>query len=148
MVKTSMLKLTLVISSLGIILCAIACNNGSTNTSSIPPFFPVLKEPETVYPDALAWGTLVLEDNCLRLKSHSPFGDSSLLIWPYGYTLIIDGNEIHVVDNHGQVVANLGDSIKVGGGRTTLEVVEKYIGETLPDNCTGPYWLVSGVTTD
>lgn len=124
-----------------------ACNTASSS-SPLPTFFPVLKEPETVYPDALAWGTLVLENNSLRLKPHSLIGESSLLIWPYGYTLNINEDEIHVVDNHGQVVASLGDSIKVGGGHTTLEVVEKYIGEPLPDNFTGPYWLVSGVTTD
>ena len=39
----------------------------------------------------------------------------------------------------------LASRIKVGGGEVPSEMVEKYIGKPLSDNCTGPYWLVSGV---
>jgi hypothetical protein len=39
----------------------------------------------------------------------------------------------------------VGDKIKVGGGEVPVEIVEKYIGQQLPDDCTGPYWLVSKV---
>jgi hypothetical protein len=137
-----------VVPLLAITLLLGGCSGNPAEPPLTNPYFPVLKEPETTYPDALAEGTLVLEDNCLRLKPHSLIGESSLLIWPYGYTLNINGDEIHVVDNKDQVVASLGDSIKVGGGHIILEIVEKYIGKSLPDNCPGPYWLVSGVIKD
>ena len=127
---------------LGILLAVpimlVACND---NTPPVTPYFPVLKEPESIYPESLAMGRLSIIDNCLRLKP----GESLLLIWPYGYTLAINGGEISVVDNKGHIVARVGDSIKVGGGEIPLEIVEKYIGGPLPDNCTGPYWLVSHI---
>jgi hypothetical protein len=121
----------------------VSCNNSPTSSS--PPFFPVLKEPNPINFDLLAVGRLSLEDNCLRLKPLALFGESLLLIWPYGYTLKIEGKKIRVVDNNGIVVASVGDKIKVGGGEISLEMVEEYIGEPLSDNCTGPYWRVSKI---
>jgi len=136
--------------ALGIILMIpimlVACNENSTTSS--PPFFPVLKEPQSIGLEALAVGRLSLKDNCLRLTPLFLFGEGELLIWPYGYTLKIDGKEIRVVDNNGLVVASVGDKIKVGGGEIPLEMVEKNIGESLPDNCPGPYWSVSSIVEE
>ena len=53
----------------------VGCQN---DTSS--PYLPVLKEAESVYPAALAKGRLVLDDNCLRLKSFYFFSKGDLLI--------------------------------------------------------------------
>ena len=120
----------------------VACHNTSSS-----PLFPVqlekyAKEP---YPTALGRGWLALDDNCLRLKPFYFFGKGVLLIWPYGYSLETESKEIRILDNDGRVVARVGHWIKVGGGEVPLEIVEKYIGKPLSDNCTGPYWLVSGV---
>lgn len=109
------------------------------------PFFPVLSEPNSIYPSNLARGRLVLDDNCLRLKPLYFFGRGVLLIWPYGYSLKTEDNTIRVTDSDGLMVARVGDWIKVGGGEIPVEIVEKYLGKPLPENYPGPYWIVSGV---
>jgi hypothetical protein len=125
--------------------------NNSFTTIPPAPFFAVKKEadPNYIYFDALAEGKLVLDNNNLRLKPSWGKGDvwskGELLIWPYGYSLRIEGKEIQIIDNYGHLVARVGDKIKVGGGEVPAEIVEKYIGQQLPDDCTGPYWLVSRV---
>jgi hypothetical protein len=106
------------------------------------PFFPVQMDGLDQM-NALAEGKLVLDSGYLRLKPS--FGESHLLIWPYGYSLSIEGKEIQVIDSDGQVAARVGDRIKVGGGEVPAEIVERYIGQPLPDNCPGPYWIVSEV---
>ncbi len=128
-----------------------SCHDNSFTTTPPAPFFAVKKEadPNYIYFDALAEGKLVLDNNNLRLKPSWGKGDvwskGELLIWPYGYSLRIEGKEIQIIDNYGHLVARVGDKIKVGGGEVPAEIVEKYIGQQLPDDCTGPYWLVSRV---
>lgn len=87
------------------------------------------KEP---YSTALGRGWLALDDNCLRLKPFHFFHKGDLLVWPYGYSLETGSKEIRILDNDGRV----GDWIKVGGGEVPSEIVEKYIGKPLSDNCT------------
>lgn len=120
-------------------IVAVGCHD---NTPSLTPFFPVQKSGLDQML-SLAEGKLVLDNGYLRLKRF--FGKGDLLIWPYGYSLRIEGKEIQAIDSDGQVVARVGDRIKVGGGEVPAEIVEKYIGQPLPDNCTGPYWIVSEV---
>lgn len=124
-------------------IMSISCH-GNSFTQPIP-FSPVQKEydPSYIYPTALLEGKLVLDNSNLRLK---PFwGKGDLPIWPYGYSLRITDKQIEVIDNDGQLVARVGDKIKVGGGEVPAEIVEEYIGRQLPDDCEGPYWLVSEV---
>ena len=48
---------------------------------------------------------------------------------------------MQVIDSTGQVAANVGDIVTIGGGfvpkPTFLELTEP-----LPEDCSGPYWLV------
>ena len=130
---------------LGIVLImATACNDTSSSTSSSTPFFPVQKELGRMYPTALAGGKLVLDNCCLRLKD-SAYDYSCLPIWPYGYSLSIEGKEIQVIDNNGKPIARVGDTITVGGGEISAEIAAKYSVQPLPDSCSGPFWLVSKV---
>lgn len=125
-------------------IVAIGCHD---NTPSLTPFFPVQKSGLDQML-SLAEGKLVLDNGYLRIKRILALrfiGESDLLIWPYGYSLRIEGKEIQVIDSDGQVVARVGDRIKVGGGEVPAEIVEKYIGQPLPDDCKGPYWIVSEV---
>ena len=92
---------------------------------------------------SLAEGKLVLDNGYLRLKGF--FGKGDLLIWSYGFSLCTEGKKIQIIDSDGQVVARVGDRIKVGGGQVPAEIVEKYIGQPLPDDCKGPYWIISRV---
>jgi hypothetical protein len=132
--------------SLSTMVMLFSCdNNGSLST---PPFFPILKAPEPFRLEALAQGKLSLKDNCLRLTPVLLPGDGLLLIWPYGYTLKIEGSDVSIVDDSGLVVAKVGEKIKVGGGEITLERAEQYLGVSLSEKHPGPYWRVSEVIKD
>ena len=114
---------------------AAACNDGSPVA-----FFPVQKESGLEQMLALLEGRLELVDGYLRVvHSHGSY----LAIWPHGFSVRAEGSEIQVLDGDDQVVAIVGETIKVGGGETTAEVVELYIGKSLPDDCVGPFWIVS-----
>lgn len=117
-------------------LLLISCNS---NTTSV--YFPVLKEPISAYPEGAFKGWLILDNNCLRLKGFYFFGKGSLLIWPNGYSLETENGRIHVVDNNGNIVARVGERIKFAGGEIPKESVEQLIGESLPENVTGPFIL-------
>jgi len=137
--------LLIALTTILVALLATACPNNSTNISTPAPFFPVQRGGLDQM-TALAEGKLVLDNGYLRLKGF--FGEGESLVWPYGFSLRTEGKEIQVIDSDGQLVARVGERIKVGGGEVPAEIVEKYIGQPLPDNCTGPYWIVSEVITD
>jgi len=115
-------------------------NGDSVNTSSSAPFFPVQKDPNLDYMEALLVGELVIEDGCLRV-------DDDLLVWPHGFSLSIEGEVIQVIDDTGQPIARVGDKVEVSGGEVgTSELPEGYLSEIsaqLPsDRCLGPYWII------
>jgi hypothetical protein len=115
-------------------------NGDSVNTSSSAPFFPVQKDPNLDYMEALLVGELVIEDGCLRV-------DDDLLVWPHGFSLSIEGEVIQVIDDTGQPIARVGDKVEVSGGEVgTSELPEGYLSEIsaqLPsDCCLGPYWII------
>jgi len=126
-----------------LVMVPIVATGCPDNTSLPAPFFPVQESSDLDQMPALAEGKLVLDNGYLRLKGF--FGEGELLIWPYGFSLRIEGKEIQVIDSDGQVAACVGGRIKVGGGEVPAETAEKYIGQLLPDDCKGPYWIVSGV---
>lgn len=140
-------KVLILLSMLIIVLStSFACNDNSTSISSSSPFFPVQKAGLDGM-TALLEGKLELDNGYLRVKY---FDNNYLLIWPYGFSLRTEGEEIQVIDSNGQVVARVGDKIRVGGGERTgekaKEFIEKYIVEQpLPDDCQSPYWIVAGV---
>ena len=140
--------LLIVLTTFLIALLATACLNNSTNISSPAPFFPVQRGGLDQM-DALLEGRLELDNGCLRVKY---FDDNYLLIWPHGFSLRTEGKEIQVIDSDGQLVARVGDRMKVSGGEVHAEfdefIAEEIIGQPLLDNCTGPYWIVSEVITD
>jgi hypothetical protein len=96
------------------------------------------------YPSALATGILSLNDGYLRLE-YQGTTDSDMLIWPPGFSIHVQAGTIHVLNKDGNQVARIGDKIQAGGGQVPLVIVEKYTGQTLPEDCPGPYWLVSEV---
>lgn len=98
------------------------------------PYFPVQKEIPEAFLLALLPGKLVLDEEYLRVND-------SLILWPYGYTLEIQEDDIWVADEEGRRVARVGDWIEIGGGFIPEEYVEEKIGDTLPESCTGPFFL-------
>ena len=137
-----------------VLSAAVACNDNSTSisssTSSSTPFFPVQKAGLSRM-EALLEGRLELDNGCLRVKySDGNYLGNYLLIWPHGFSLHTKGEEIQVIDINGQIVARVGDKITVGGGEIPGEgakelIEESIVDQPLPDNCTGPYWIVSNV---
>jgi hypothetical protein len=110
-------------------------------------FFPVQldKYIGTPYPETLAIGTLVIDGRYLQLKPLSNTGNSSLLIWPPGFSVRAEDNVVHVLNKDGKTIANTGDKIRVSGGQVSTQVVETYIGNPLPADSKGPYWLIGYV---
>lgn len=128
-----------------ILSTAVACNDNSASISKSPSYFPVQKAGMNTMEALLEGVRLELDDNgCLRVKY---FDDNYLLIWPHGFSIRTEGEEIQVIDDNGQVVACVGDKINVGGGEFPGEKAREYIEESiveqpLPDDCPGPYWIV------
>ena len=75
----------------------------------------------------------------LRLKRTADL--HALIIWPYGYSLKIEGNEIWIINEKGQAVTKAGDTIKLGGGFVDASASEERMGHALPEAATGPYFI-------
>jgi hypothetical protein len=127
----------------------------SPATSAIPsvPYFPVRKKASDQFLDGLIRGQLVIENNCVRVKSiHLPnepqFANSpessSLIIWPYGYSLDTSGEKPQVLDEKQQPIAVIGDFFYAGGGGDyPRSFVEAAISQNLPVWVQGPFWIAS-----
>lgn len=100
------------------------------------PYFPVQAEVQELGLLAQMTGELVLDDGCLRVWD-------TLILWPYGYTLEIEDGDIWVVSEHSERVTKVGDRVRMGGGQISAEFAEEKIGRSLPEGCTGPFWLVA-----
>lgn len=123
---------------LSIIGCA--CGEDSDAVLTSTPYFPAQSDPGFFQMQARAEGRLILDEGYLRLKP--TFGESYMIIWPYGHTVRLEDKTIQVLDTDGQVVARVGDRMEIGGGVVdSTEVIEDYIGQPLPPDCTGPYWI-------
>jgi hypothetical protein len=122
-----------------VLICIIpGCSSDESSTS----YFPVAGGKSGM--EALATGVLIIDDDYLRL-SPSYSDDTYLIIWPRGYSLDTEGDEIRILDEDGNVVAMVGDNISAAGGEVDIGIVKKYIGESLPGDCNGPFWLASEV---
>jgi hypothetical protein len=101
------------------------------------PYFPVQSEVQKIGLGALLSGELVIDDNgCLRVFNY-------LILWPYGYTFEMEGNDIWVVNEEEVRVAKVGDKVRMGGGEIPPDFAEEKIGQALPEDCAGSYWLVA-----
>jgi hypothetical protein len=105
-------------------------------------YFPQLAVP-LGNTDFLVRGELTIENGCLRVsKANLATGDSFLLIWDLNFASRKEQGVVQVIDsNTGEVLASVGDYVEVGGGLAPSDV-EKYLKEPIPNECSGPYWLV------
>jgi hypothetical protein len=107
-------------------------------------FFPrqVKTEGERAVMQALTRGTLVLVDNCIRLERGKSL-ENYLLIWPPDFNLSIENGTIEILNEDGETVAHIGDRVRIGGGEVhSLVMLDKFIQEQVPSQCTGPYWII------
>ena len=92
-------------------------------------------------------GRLILTDNgCLRLGDSEGRGRyAPMLIWPPDYSLITEGNNVRIINENGQVAAEVGDYIQVGGGGLSslqVDAIPESLRQKLPERCSPPYHLV------
>ncbi len=139
-------------------LCATACSDTPTSEASTAPlvvsslvsFFPVQLEKyaSEPYPSALATGEIVLTDGYLRLSSVPDPTSQPLIIWPAGFSVQVNNGKIQIINEAKNLVFNIGDNVKIGGGEVPAGIVEKYIGQAIPAGCEGPYWIASGIEAE
>lgn len=109
------------------------------------PFFPTQKNVNDMM-TARTEGILIVDNGYLRLKSILS-ENSSLLIWPYGFSLDMEGDDIKILDKEGEEVARVGDVVNMGGGDVPKEYAEDFMGRKLPDGAKGPFWVVGEVVS-
>lgn len=119
-----------------------ACQSKAIDTNSVVPFFPQQQISPSVFMDALLVGKLVLVGSCLRVEDNN---NNYVLIWPQGFSLKTADKFIQISDGAGNLVAQVGDNINVSGGEILSEQIGNYVSQTLPNDCSGPYWIVASV---
>lgn len=95
-------------------------------------FFPVENKPSLAYPLARCNGRLVLVNNSIHIVGI--FGSGYLIIWPYGYSVEKDRFIPVIRNDHGKIIARVGDWVTIGGGNTTRENAETIIGQSISTN--------------
>ena len=91
--------------------------------------------------NALMGGELVLENGCLRVKV-SADDPSVLIIWDLRFSTRTEDGVVQLLDTlTGNVLASVGDFVRMGGGFISPPT---YLGlvDPVPEECPGPYWLV------
>ena len=107
-------------------------------------FFPHQKiiNGEWAAMEALTRGTLVLDNNCIRLERNNSLANY-LLIWPPDFNISNENSTIQIVNGDGNIVAAIGDRVEMSGGEISLlSMLDNSIQEQVPPQCTGPYWLM------
>ena len=104
--------------------------------------FPQLRMRSVGFMEALLVGKLIVKDGCLRVSASE--GDRGhLIIWQPDYFLNSNEGVIEILDRNGEVVARVGEEIRMGGGEVALtENLQRQLREPLPAQCEGPYWLM------
>ena len=127
------------------IILVAACRDDAAAASPAPLFPRQEYEPSEMML-ALFSGELTVVDDCLRATDSD--GNSILPIWPHDFSLYIQGDAVQILDGSGNLVAQVGDQLGIGGGEIPLWFARTKIDSTtqlILDACPGPYWLVGQV---
>jgi hypothetical protein len=146
-----MKKLNLILISILLFVSSISFTGCEKDITESDIYFPTLEEPANAHMDALARGKLILDGGYILLKSSFLFfTEDMLLIWPYGYSVEVEKGNIHILDDNGDIVASVGDHVKIGGGQSTVSHshLENLVGKPLPDRWEGTCWIVSEIVND
>jgi hypothetical protein len=105
------------LAALFVLLVATALSGcGTTQLSTIP--LHTAAKPETACDAALATGRLTNNrPNGLALQGAN--GETSLVLWPFGYRTQGVVGSMELIDDHGQFVAREGDMVEMTGGMGT-----------------------------
>lgn len=124
-------------------ILAVACSGNRGNEKQPAPYFPVQKEVAETQMLVLLPGKLEIEAGYIRVNVTKDL--SALIIWPYGYSLKIEGREIWINNEKDQAILRVGDTVKLGGGFVDVSAAERAIGHPLPEDAKGPYFLANPV---
>jgi hypothetical protein len=105
-------------------------------------FMPQLKQRDVVFMTALLIGDLLVEEGCLRIRDIYT-GESRLVIWQADYFLTDNDGVLAILDETGEIVAQVGERVFLGGGGQPI-LNEAELRQPLPDSCDGPYWRMGG----
>jgi hypothetical protein len=112
--------------------------------------FPRDPEPSKDFMSAMGSGRLFVSERCIRMGS--PEGVSDVVVWPYGYSLSESGGEIRILNEDGEVEAQVGDVVRMGGGliiedefaRAPVELKQAFREKRkelgVPNQCRGSIW--------
>jgi hypothetical protein len=93
--------------------------------------------------EALLFGNLTVVDKCIWVitEDGEPI-NIYLIIWPPNFTLNSGTDPAQIIDDNGNVVASIGDDVRLSGGEHR-RLLDPSVSETLPPSCLGgPYWIV------
>lgn len=131
-------------------------DNASASSPTVPGvFFANWREEQqgpSATPDSLTTGRLLVDDEgCFRLDDNIS-GSRSTLIWPPNYAPSVQGDEIQIRNGEGQVVAQAGDEVELGGGEIPsslkgIAIVDERTKRELLGRCPGPYFIVGAVVS-
>lgn len=113
----------------------VGCGPTAQNVPQI--HFVQQKEIPNVYMEADLRGKLVLVKGCLRLQNAV---SDYLIVWPWGFSLRVDGEIIEILDSNGQMVTQVGDNLMLSGGERPR--IDDLVSQMPPEECPGLYWIV------
>ena len=95
--------------------------------------------------DAYVYGELSRSGDCLRVSYADQVDpvatrDGLLVVWPKGFEAEDDGQSVEVFDSGRDLVASVGQSVRMSGRKVASEGEWDWTG--VPGRCTGPFWLV------
>jgi hypothetical protein len=95
--------------------------------------------PSMINMEALTMGNLLIEDGCLFTAES---GQRQLIIWQPGYFVHNNGQSIQILDQEGDVVAEEGQPLFMGGGEGSLNDTVLLM-EPIPESCmTSKVWYM------
>lgn len=125
--------------------CTSAELSGGPQDNQVQNSVHFLKQKPSDAPDmeALLEGKLVLSEMCLYIRSED-VDSTYAAIWPFEFSLHMQGDSIQILNGNENVVAQVGDQIRVSGGEAILspEQFEQNVIGTATQ-CTAPYWRVN-----
>jgi len=93
---------------------------------------------------ALMEGLLVEENGCLRVIEEGS-RQGFLILWPFDSELSASTENIEVLNGTGQVIARVGESLRLDGGAMESPPSMSRFDEVIPgmpiNDCPGPYWV-------
>jgi hypothetical protein len=129
-------------------------NLNTTASQSNLPYLAVQNHSSYGCLDMGIHGTLIIEDNCVKLRSSALPGDplygsadiTMIPIWPQGYFLDTGGVKIQILNDKQEPVALIGDYVFGGGGidgsNPSAEKMNPSLERPLPSGINGPFWIV------